>query len=42
MIDRIKDFIRKWWIYRSAQTGRFVSRDFAEHHPDVTTKEEVK
>lgn len=28
-----------FWRYRSAQTGRYVSRDYAERHPDVTVKE---
>lgn len=31
----------KRFIFRSAQTGRFVSRDYAERHPDVTTREEL-
>lgn len=27
------------WLWRSAITGRFVSRDYAKAHPDTTTKE---
>jgi hypothetical protein len=27
--------------YRSAVTGRFVSREFAEAHPSVTVRERV-
>lgn len=27
------------WRYRSSQTGKFVTREYAEHHPDVTEKE---
>ena len=27
--------------YRSAQTGEFVSEEYAEAHPDVTVSEEV-
>ena len=33
---------RLWrWIFRSSQSGRFVSRDYAERHPDVTSREKV-
>jgi hypothetical protein len=28
--------------YRSATTGRFVSREFAEAHPSVTVRERVR
>jgi hypothetical protein len=28
--------------YRSAITGRFVSREYAEAHPDTTVSETVK
>ena len=28
------------YIYRSAVTGKFVSRDYAEAHPDTTTREQ--
>lgn len=28
-------------VWRSAITGRFVSREYAEAHPETTTKEKV-
>ena len=28
-----------WFIYRSAVTGRFVSLDYAQHHPGTTVRE---
>jgi hypothetical protein len=28
--------------YRSATTGRFVSREFAEEHPSMTVRERVR
>ncbi len=38
----IKALKRAWrWLFRSAQTGRFVSKKYAEKHPDVTTKERL-
>lgn len=40
MISKLRKLIR--WLYRSAQTGRFVSKTYAEKHPDVTTKEAKK
>jgi hypothetical protein len=36
----IRHFIR--WLYRSAITGRFVSREEAKAHPDTTTRERVR
>ena len=29
------------YVYRSAITGRFVSRAYAEAHPDTTIRQEV-
>lgn len=29
------------WLWRSAVTGRFVSRAEAEAHPDTTTRERI-
>ena len=29
-------------IYRSAITGKFVSREYAEAHPDTTIKQQAK
>lgn len=37
MFNIIKKLAR--WLYRSAITGKFVSRDYAEAHPKTTTKE---
>jgi len=36
----IRRFIR--WLYRSAITGRFVSRRYAQEHPAETVKERVE
>lgn len=36
----IRKFIR--WLWRSAITGRFISREEAEAHPETSTKERVK
>jgi hypothetical protein len=36
MIAAIRKFIRRW---RDSITGRFVSRDYAEKHPDTTQSE---
>lgn len=30
------------FVFRDASTGKFVSRDYAETHPDTTVKERVK
>ena len=32
----------KRYIYRSSITGKFVSRAYAEAHPDTTIRHEVK
>jgi Mg/Co/Ni transporter MgtE len=32
----------KRYRYRSATTGRFVSREFAEAHPSVTVRERIR
>ena len=29
------------WLWRSAVTGRFISREEAEAHPDTSVKERV-
>lgn len=29
-------------VYRSAETGRFVTKKYAEKHPNTTVKETVK
>lgn len=29
------------WLWRSAVTGRFISRKEAEAHPDTTTREKL-
>lgn len=33
----IRTIIR--WLWRSARTGRFVTKDYADHHQDTTTRE---
>lgn len=32
---------RRWWrrIFRSAETGQFVTEEYAEEHPDETVGE---
>ena len=32
----------KRYVYRDAKTGKFVTREYAEAHPDTTVREEVK
>lgn len=41
MLAKLKQLARRIirWRYRSAQTGRYVTKDYADHHPDVTVKE---
>lgn len=35
--------IKKWWSrFRSAITGRFVSKSYAEQHKDTTVSERIK
>lgn len=37
ILSKVADVIlRRRWVYRSAETGRFVSKAFAEQHPDTT------
>jgi hypothetical protein len=38
MIHRLK---RAWFVFRSAVTGKFISRKEAEAHPETSTKERV-
>ncbi len=40
MIKRLKAWLGRI-IFRSSQTGQFVSQGYAEKHPDVTEKERV-
>lgn len=35
----VKRLIR--WIYRSSITGKFVTRKYAEKHPDITVRERL-
>lgn len=37
MLKHVKKLFRYLW--RSAVTGKFVSRKYAEEHPDTTTRE---
>ncbi|MCK4666797.1 multidrug transporter [Candidatus Dependentiae bacterium] len=30
------------YIYRSAITGRFVKKEFAQKHPETTIREKIK
>lgn len=41
MLRRLLEAIRRF-RYRSSMTGRFVSREYAEKHPDVTEKERME
>lgn len=35
--------LKKWWYrFRSAITGLFVTKEFAEKNPDTTVREKVK
>ena len=36
IIDRIKSAFKRRYVYRSAVTGKFVSRAYAEAHPTTT------
>lgn len=38
----MKGFLRKWHVYRSAITGRFVSAAYALRHPTTTIKHTLK
>jgi hypothetical protein len=40
MLSKLLKHARRIW--RSSITGKFVSRDYAEAHPDTTTREKVK
>lgn len=40
MLEKLKALLGRI-IYRSSQTGRFVSKSYAEKHPDVTEKERL-
>jgi hypothetical protein len=39
MLNALKKLFR--WVYRSAVTGKFVSKEYAEEHPDSTVKERL-
>jgi hypothetical protein len=38
----IRRFKRVWHVFRSAITGRFISREEAEAHPETSVKERVE
>jgi hypothetical protein len=38
-VNLLKRIIR--WVYRSAVTGKFVSKKYAQDHPDTTTRERL-
>jgi len=37
----IRHFKRVWHVFRSAITGRFISREEAEAHPESSVRERV-
>lgn len=39
---RILAAIKRLFRFRNSMTGRFVSKRFAEKHPDVTIKERIE
>lgn len=41
MIRRILALLKPRYVYRSSVTGLFVSKAFAEAHPNETTREQV-
>ena len=41
MLGKLRDALKRLFRYRSSQTGRFVTRQYAEKHPDVTEKERL-
>jgi hypothetical protein len=41
MIGFIRRLLARKYIYRSALTGEFVSRDFAEANPSITYRHRV-
>ena len=37
------NIVKKWWYrFRSAITGRFVKKEYAEKNPDTTVSEKYK
>ncbi len=42
MLTRILRLLRLRWRYRSAVSGKWVGKAYAEQHPDTTIKERVK
>ena len=41
LLEKAKRWIKRIF-YRSAKTGKFVSKEFAEENPDTTVKETRK
>jgi hypothetical protein len=41
MFHVIKKLLKPRYVYRSSVTGLFVSKAFAEAHPETTTRERV-
>lgn len=39
MIGKLKRLLKAIWRWRSSITGKFVSKSYAEKHPDTTEKE---
>jgi hypothetical protein len=44
MLDGLKAKVRALlkWRWRSSITGRYVTKEFAETHPDTTQREKVQ
>lgn len=42
MIAALQRLVRRRYIYRDAETGRYVGRLYALLHPRTTVKERVK
>lgn len=40
ILAKLRERVRRIW--RSAITGRFVSKDYAKEHPETTVSEEVR
>lgn len=42
MIARLLRAVKRVWRWRSARTGRYVSKAYAEEHPAETVRERVR
>ncbi len=39
--QKLKDFFRPGYIYRSSISGKIVSREFAEDNPKITYRQRI-